>query len=118
MRKLIAALFLTAIVAAIAGLAVTTERAEALSIDLDCTPGPVVDGVGTVKCTLNVTDLPPPLQDFTLQIEATYNDRDNSGHPSHGDRLKCIHVSGSLPGGGTIDRTFCRPGVPPPISPP
>ena len=30
MRKLIAALFLTAIVAAIAGLAVTTERAEAL----------------------------------------------------------------------------------------
>jgi len=117
MRKLFVGLALAVIVAAVAVVAMPTQQASALELDLDCTLGPVVDKVGTVNCKLNVTDLPQGIPDFSLQIDATYNDRDNSGDPSPGDRLKCIHIFGVTPV-GTIDRTFCRPGVPPPISPP
>ena len=117
MARLAAWLFLAAIVLGVAGLAVTTERASAQTLDLSCDNGGVVDGVGTVTCTLTVTDLPDPLSDFNLTIVATYNDVDGSGDASPGDQVKCIEVSGTAPDGSPIAASFCRPEVPTPPSP-
>lgn len=112
MVRLAGWLFLAALIVGVAGLAVTTERASAQTVDLACVPGEVVAGVGTVTCALTVTDLPPPLSDFTLTLVATYNDVDDSGDPSPGDRVKCIDVTGTLPSGSPIEVSFCRPEVP------
>lgn len=118
MQKLTAWLFLAAIVAAVAAFAVSTERAEAVDMELDCTAGAVVDGLGTVHCTLTVTDLPDPLDDFSLKLEASYNDLDGSGDPSPGDQLKCIRVTGTT-AGNPINVDHCRPDIEPPdLSPP
>lgn len=105
MMRIAAWLFLIGIIAGIGGLAATTDSASAAELNIDCTSGDVVDGVGTVSCTLTVADLPDPLTDFTLTLEATYNDVDGDGAPSPGDQFKCITVSGD-----TIPTTsFCRP---------
>lgn len=124
MRKLIALLFLTVVVAGIAGLAVNSERASAgvpvpphdSRFDLNCrqvvAPGEITEfpNVGIVKCTLTI-DLPdaltPPLPDtITLQITAAYRDVDGNGRPSPGDRLLCIRVTGP-----NIDFQRCRGGI-------
>lgn len=100
-------LVLAAIVAGVAGFATTAGTASAADVNLDCEVGEVVDGVGTVTCNLDITDLPSPLDDFALQLEATYNDVDGDGAPSAGDQLKCITVTGQSQG-GPIEASFCR----------
>ena len=105
MKRIIAWLFLAVIIAGIGGLAATTDSASAQELNIECTSGDVVDGVGSVSCTLTISDLPDPLTDFTLTLEATYNDVDGDGAPSPGDQFKCITISGD-----TIPTTsFCRP---------
>ncbi len=104
MKTLITGLFLAVVIVGIGGLA-ATDQASAQEMNIDCTVGEVVDGVGSVSCTLVVSDLPDPLTDFTLTLDATYNDVDGDGAPSAGDQFKCITVSGdSIPA-----QTFCRP---------
>lgn len=96
MTRIMPWLFLVAIVLGITGFAVASERAnaqEAPSFDLDCVAGDVVDGQGTVTCTLSVTGLPQGLPDLTLTIDASYADVDGSGDPSPGDQLKCFTVT-------------------------
>lgn len=127
-RRIATWLFLAAIVAGIAGLAITTERASAqvsipdgdrfnLSCEQTINPNDN-EGVGEVTCSLLV-DLPDaflPLDTVKLTIIATYADLDGNKRPSRGDRLLCITVIG--PGGNTLLER-CRPGVePPPLSPP
>ena len=122
MARLVALLALLAIVIGIAALAVTSERAEAVSYSRSCseTVEPADNGgQGEVTCNLTVTDLPPPLQDFSLTIVVTYADRSGDGDPGPGDRLKCVTATGTGPFGRTINITRCRPvPTPTPLSPP
>ena len=114
MKRLITGLFLAVIIAGIGGFAATTERASAQEIAIDCTVGEVVDGVGSVSCTLTISDLPDPLGDFTLTLDFTYNDLDGDGAPSAGDQFKCVTFSGS----SFPEQTICRPDTPPIPTPP
>ena len=114
MRKLIALLILATIVIGAAGLAAPTERASAQELDLNCSQTIVPDGTpgakGEITCTLTVSDLPDPLEDFTLTLVASYVDVDGSTDPSPGDQLQCITVLQN----GQVVADFCRPGVPEP----
>lgn len=113
MRKLIVWLFLAAVVVGIAGLAGPTEQASAVELELDCQQTVDPTGAGTkgeVTCTLTVTDLPAPLNDFTLTLVATYVDVDGDRQPSPGDQLQCITVTWQ----GNVLVDFCRPSLPTP----
>lgn len=115
MNKFLALLLLVAVVG-VAGLVVSAEPVAAVEVDLGCEQTLDPSGAGTkgeITCTLAVSDLPEPLEPFSLTLVASYVDVDGDGAPSPGDQLQCITVTGTTTG-TPINVEFCRPEVPTP----
>lgn len=85
------------------GDSVSAQSVETGRVSIECTqtqdPSEDNGWVGEVTCTLTV-DMPDPQPDITLSLLVQYEDVDQSGTPTFGDRLICWEAQ--LPDGGTV----------------